>query len=167
VLQRNKKPLSKIFGSCSFKIKKPNKYCFGTQTKFSIFLRNNHDCMVVDRYTAWKRYVCTRRKFPMYEKKIWIQQESLYKINFTATTKKWHNCTTVLYTKYVHITPKTISHQNQKTNTTPQLYGTLSTWVCKPKPISRQNQKLTWHNSTTGKKVPPAHAKQVYLFLCL
>jgi hypothetical protein len=24
-----------------------------------------------------------------------------------------------------------------------------------------------WHNSTTGKKVPPAHAKQVYSFLCL
>jgi hypothetical protein len=24
-----------------------------------------------------------------------------------------------------------------------------------------------WHNSTTGKKVPPAHAKRVYLFLCL
>jgi hypothetical protein len=31
----------------------------------------------------------------------------------------------------------------------------------KPKHISLQNQKLT-----TGKKVPPAHAKQVYLFLC-
>jgi hypothetical protein len=29
-------------------------------------------------------------------------------------------------------------------------------------PISCPNQKLTEHNSTTGKKVPPAHAKQVY-----
>ncbi len=63
-------------------------------------------------------------------------------------------------------TPKTISSHNQKTNTTPQLYCTLSTWVCKPKPISHQNQKLTRNNSTTGKKVPPAHAKQVYLILC-
>ncbi len=55
------------------------------------------------------------------------------------------------------------ANQNQKTNTTPQLYCTLSTWVCKSKPISCQNKKKTQHNSTTGKKVPPAHAKQVYL----
>jgi hypothetical protein len=31
------------------------------------------------------------------------------------------------------ITPKTISRQNQKTNTMPQLYCTLSTQVCKTK----------------------------------
>ncbi len=65
-----------------------------------------------------------------------------------------------------YVTPKTVSRQNQKTNTTPQLYCTLSTWVCKPKPISHQNQKLTRYNSTTGKKVPPAQAKWVYSFLC-
>ncbi len=40
----------------------------------------------------------------MYKKKIPIQQENLYKINFPATTKKWHNRTTVLYTKYVRNT---------------------------------------------------------------
>ncbi len=41
-------------------------------------------------------------------------------------------------------TPKTISHCNQKTNTPPQLYCTLSsTCVSKPKPFSHQNQKLT------------------------
>ncbi len=40
----------------------------------------------------------------MYEKKNWIQQENLYKINFPATTKKLHNRTTVLYTKYVRNT---------------------------------------------------------------
>ncbi len=40
----------------------------------------------------------------MYEKKIWIQQKNLYKINFPATTKKWHNRTTVLYTKYLRNT---------------------------------------------------------------
>ncbi len=33
------------------------------------------------------------------------------------------------------------------------------------KPCSRKNQTLTQHNKTTGKKVPPAHAKRVYLFL--
>ncbi len=40
--------------------------------------------------------------------------------------------------------------------------------VCKyvkPKPISRQNQKLTQQHN--WKKVPPAHAQRVYLFLCL
>ncbi len=41
------------------KIKKPNKYCLGNQTKFSIFLRNNRDCMVVDLYKARNM----RRKF--------------------------------------------------------------------------------------------------------
>jgi hypothetical protein len=41
------------------KIKKPNKYCLRNQTKFSIFLRNNPDCMVVDPYKARNM----RRKF--------------------------------------------------------------------------------------------------------
>ncbi len=56
--------------SCFSKIKKPNKYCLGNQTKFLIFLRNDRDCMVVDPYKARKRYtvteilfLCTRRKF--------------------------------------------------------------------------------------------------------
>ncbi len=126
MLQSNREPLSKILGSCFSKIKKPNKYCFRTQTKFSIFLRNSRDCMVVDPYTARKRYVCTRRKFPMYEKKIRIQQENFYKINFTATTK--NDTTAQLYcTLRTYVTPKTISRQNQKTNTTRQLYCTLNT----------------------------------------
>ncbi len=76
----------------------------------------------------------------------------------TDTTPQLY-CTLSTYAK-----PKTISRQNQKTDTTPQLYCTLSMQVT-PKPISRQNQKLT-HNSTTGKKVPPAHAQQVYSSLC-
>ncbi len=70
------------------------------------------------------------------------------------------------HTVSMYITPKTISRQNQKTNTTPKLYCTQSTYVCKPKPISHQNRKLTRHNSTTEKKIPPAHAKRVYLTLC-
>ncbi len=54
-----------------------------------------------------KLYVLTlnvMEKFPMYKTKIWIQQENSCKINFPATTKKWHNRTTVLYTKYVRNT---------------------------------------------------------------
>ena len=74
---------------------KNNMSCFRRRKKLdswkpSIFLRNN--------------YVCTRRKFPMYKKKILIQQENLHKINFPTTTKKWHNRTTVLYTKSVRNT---------------------------------------------------------------
>ncbi len=40
----------------------------------------------------------------MYKKKIRIQQENSYKINFPATIKKWHNRTTVFYIKYVRNT---------------------------------------------------------------
>ncbi len=49
-----------ILASCFSKIKKPNKYCLGNQTKFSIFLRNNRDCMVVDPY---KEFSDSTRKF--------------------------------------------------------------------------------------------------------
>jgi hypothetical protein len=42
----------------------------------------------------------------MYEKKIQIQQENSYKINFPATQLY---CTLSTY-----VTPKTISHHNQK-----------------------------------------------------
>jgi hypothetical protein len=59
VSRRNKKPLSRISASCFSKIKKPNKYCLGNQTKFLIFLRNNRDCMVVDPYKTRKRYTVT------------------------------------------------------------------------------------------------------------
>ncbi len=51
------------------------------------------------------------------------------------------------------VTPKTISHCNQKTNIPPQLCCTLSsTWVCKPKPFSCQNQKLTQHTAQLQKR---------------
>ncbi len=63
-----------------------------------------------------------------------------------------------------YVTPKIIPRQNQKTNTTPQLYCTLSTSVCKTKNYFLPETK-NWHNSTTGKNVPPAHAQQVYLSL--
>ncbi len=59
MLRRNRKPLSGILVSCFSKKKKPNKYCFGNQTKFLIFLRNNCDCMDVDPYKARKRYTVT------------------------------------------------------------------------------------------------------------
>ena len=59
VLRSNRKPLSGILASCFSKIKTPNKYCFGNQTKFSIFPRNYRDCTVVDPYKARKRYTAT------------------------------------------------------------------------------------------------------------
>ncbi len=77
-----------------------------------------------------KLYVSTlnvTEKFPMHKKKIRIQQENSYKINFPTTTKKRHNRTTVLYTKYVRNTKSYFPPEPKKTNTTPQLYGTLST----------------------------------------
>ncbi len=58
MLRRNRKPLSEILASCFSKIKKPNKYCLGNQTKFLIFLRNNGDCMVVDPYKLLDRVSC-------------------------------------------------------------------------------------------------------------
>jgi hypothetical protein len=56
---RNRKPLSRILAICFSKIKKPGKYCLGNQTKLLIFLRNNHDCIVVDPYKARKKYTLT------------------------------------------------------------------------------------------------------------
>ncbi len=46
----------KLSTTTAAKGKKPNKYCLGNQTKFSIFLRNNSDCMVVDPYKARKSW---------------------------------------------------------------------------------------------------------------
>ncbi len=51
---------SEILASCFSKIKKPNKYCLGNQTKFLIFLRNNSDFMVVDPYKARKSWSSRR-----------------------------------------------------------------------------------------------------------
>ncbi len=50
----------------------------------------------------------------MFKKKIRIQQENLYKINFPTTTKKWHNRTTVLSTKYVFNTKNYFSPEPKK-----------------------------------------------------
>ncbi len=59
MLRSNRKPLSGILASCFSKIKTPNKYCFGNQTKFLIFLRNYRNYMVIDQYKARKRYTVT------------------------------------------------------------------------------------------------------------
>jgi hypothetical protein len=74
---------------------------FYLQRKFSIFLRNNHDCMVVDPYNARKRYAVIEsldliRNIP------WLA-------NCFCKIKK--------------------SNWNQKTDTTAQLYCTISTYV--------------------------------------
>jgi hypothetical protein len=49
------------------------------------------------------------------------------KLTFVPHQKKWHNCTTVLYTKYVHNTKNYFLPEPKNTNTSPQLYGTVST----------------------------------------
>ncbi len=66
-------------------------------------------------------------------------------------------------------TLKTISHCNQKTNTPPQLYCTLSsTCICKPKPFSRQNQKLTQHTAQLEKRfLQPTRSKCIFSSVCL
>ncbi len=51
---------------------------------------------------------------PMYKKKIWIQQENSYKINFPATPKKKDTTARLYFTLSTYVTPKTISRQNQK-----------------------------------------------------
>jgi hypothetical protein len=65
------------------------------------------------------------------------------------------------------VTTKTISYQNQKSNTTPQLCGTLSTLVCNTKTYFPPETKKLTQQHNWEKKVPPAHAQQVYSFLCL
>jgi hypothetical protein len=50
------------------------------------------------------------------------------------------------------VTPKTISRQNQKANTTPQQYCTLSTYESNTKKYFLPEPKKG-HNSTTGKKI--------------
>ncbi len=85
--------------SCFSKIKKPNEYCFRNQTKFSIFLRNNCDCMFVDPYKANKRYTVTETLFLSTRRKFGFNKKICTKLAFPP---------------------------QQKTDTTAQLYCTLS-----------------------------------------
>ena len=73
--------------------------------------------------------------------------------------KQKTDTTTQLYcTISTYVTPKTIFHQNQKTNTTPQLYCTLSKEVCNTKTnFPPETKKLTQQHN--WKKNPPAHAQ--------
>ncbi len=57
----------------------------------------------------------------------------------------------------MYATPKTDSHQNQKTNTMPQLYCTLSTEVCKTKTYFLPEPKTD--AKAQLEKNPPAHAQ--------
>ena len=60
------------------------------------------------------------------QKDFFVETCSHFKNYFLPQPKNWHNRTTVLYTKNIRNT-RNYSRQNQKTNTTPQLYCTLST----------------------------------------
>jgi hypothetical protein len=80
--------------------------------------------------------------------------------------QKTDTTTQVYCTLSTYVTPKTISCHNQKTNTTPQLYCTLNTQVSNTKTyFPLETKKLTEQHN--WKKVSPAHAQQAYLFLCL
>ncbi len=73
------------------KLKKPNKYCLGNQTKLSIFFEKQswlYGCRSIQS----KKY---KKKIPRFNKKIST------KLAFLPQQKNWHNRTTVLYTKYV------------------------------------------------------------------
>ena len=77
---------------------------------------------------------------------------------FPPQPKNWHNRTTLLYTKY-NVTPKTISRQNQKTNSTPQLYFTLSTKVCKTKTYFLPESKTDTTAQLEKKFLQPMQSK--------
>ncbi len=84
---RNRKRLSGIIASCSSKIKKPNEYCFRNQTKFSIFLRNDCDCMVVDPYKARERYTVTETLFLCMRRKFGFNKKICTKLAFQPQQK--------------------------------------------------------------------------------
>ncbi len=64
MLRRNRKPLSGILASCFPKIKKPNKFCFGNQTKISIFEKQSwlYGCRSIQS----KKEIHSNRKFGSY-----------------------------------------------------------------------------------------------------
>ncbi len=87
-------------------------------------------------------------------------------LTFPPQQKNWHNSTTVLYTKYVR------SFKNYFPPEIKKLTQNHNCMVGCPKYISSMwNQNLfptrtgNWHNSTTGGKGLPAHAKRMYLTL--
>ncbi len=136
-------------------------------------------------YRPWMQQICisyssswtNTNYFPL-QPKNWHNSTTVYFTlsNFPATKKKWHNRTTVLYTKYVRNTKNYFPPEPKKLT---QHHNCMVLQVYS----SMYNQNLfsartkNWHNSTTGKKVPPAHAKRgqvppahakrLYLFLCL
>ena len=68
-------------------VEETNKYCLGNQTKFSIFLRNDRDCMVVDPYRARKRYTVTESLFIYTRRKFGFNKKICTKLTFLP-----HNC---------------------------------------------------------------------------
>jgi hypothetical protein len=67
----------------------------------------------------------------------------------------------------VCVTPKTISHQNQKTNTTPQLFCTLDTLVSNTKTYFLSETKKTDTTSQLEKKfLQPTCSKCICFSIC-
>jgi hypothetical protein len=82
--------------------------------------------MVVDPYKARKRYTVTESLDLI----VSVKQRNPIRIFLKLKCDWWcsyFDMTDEYRTLSTYITPKTISRHNQKTNTTPQLYCTLST----------------------------------------
>ncbi len=62
-----------------------------------------------------------------------LQKRGLILRTFSRHNQKTDTTAQLYCTLSTQVTPKTISRQNQKTNTTPKLYCTLSMQVCKTK----------------------------------
>ncbi len=107
------------------------------------FLRNDHDCKVVDPHFFIKKVLdifekwscrkfgsccfCKIKKPNENFLKSLFNKKICTKLSLPPQQKNWHNCTTELYAKYLRNTIKYFPPEPKKTNTTPQLYGTLST----------------------------------------
>jgi hypothetical protein len=101
-------------------------------------------------YVREENFLCTRRKFG-------FNKKTRTKLTFPPQQKKYHNHTTVLYTKYVHNTknyfppePKKLTQHHNC-----MVHSKYIVEYVQPKPISRQNKKLTQqHNCNKGSTSP-------------
>ncbi len=99
----------------------------------------------------------TKKVLNIFEKRSWLYGICT-KLTFPPQQKNWHNRTTVLYTKYVCNTKIYFPPEPKKLT---QHHNCMVLQVHS----SMYNQNIfpartkNWHNSTNGKKVPPAHAK--------
>jgi hypothetical protein len=102
-----------------------------------IFLQNGCDYKAVENLDIFEKILCARRKFGFNKKNCpkltWFYSGSIFlQRKFSIFLRNNHVCKVFVQNK--------LSRQNKKTDTTAQLYCTLSMYVTL-KTISRQNQK--------------------------